>query len=286
MYNREGFIADALDSAIAQDYHDWDILVVDDGSTDGSVEVVKSRMSDDRITLIQMKHGGCAAATAIGIEHARGPVITSLDSDDKLMPDSLSAVLPAFECNPHLGYVWTNWVDSTGGKGTGNYLPAGRSLLDALMSGWWEASHQRFFRKNFYMNTRRLDVLIKYAVDFQLALLIAKTGCDTLHIPKVTYWYRIHTHKMGQEHHDEQVESIRLLKKRELRGGNTALTELYIVKIEEEIDALRSELTGIKNCFGYKFMRRYSSIIEQALPDGTRRGELKRRALDILRGQS
>ena len=67
VYDRESFVAD---SVITQDYGDWDVLVVENGSTDRTVELVKSRMSDDRITLIQMKHGGCAAATAMGIGHS------------------------------------------------------------------------------------------------------------------------------------------------------------------------------------------------------------------------
>jgi glycosyltransferase involved in cell wall biosynthesis len=147
VYNRERFIADAIDSVIAQDYRDWDILVVDDGSTDRTVEMVKSRISDDRIALIQMKHGGCAAATAKGIELARGPVITSLDSDDKLMPGALSVVVPAFENNLRLGYAWTNWVDSTGDKGTGDFLPDGTTLSEAIISGWWKGFAERFQRE-------------------------------------------------------------------------------------------------------------------------------------------
>jgi glycosyltransferase involved in cell wall biosynthesis len=306
VYNRERFIGDALDSVIAQDYHEWDILVVDDGSTDRSVEVVKSRMSDDRIALIQMKHGGCAAATAIGIEYARGPVITSLDSDDKLMPDSLSAVMPSFENNPRLGFAWTNCVDSTGDKGPGDFLPYDKTFFEALIGGWWRVCAQRFFRKEFYLQSEGLDTSIKYAVDVQLALLIGKTGCDTMHIPKVTYWLRLHPHRISNEHHAEQYEAWRLLR-RKYCVGSPALTELYIeglgryiVEIEKETDALRSwaasiekerialrsELTNIKKCFGYKLMRLYGPIIDQALPDGTRRGELKRRVLDLLGGLS
>jgi len=288
VYNRERFIADALDSVIAQDYSDWDILIVDDGSTDRSVEVVKSRMSDDRITLIQMKHGGCAAATAMGIEHARGPVITSLDSDDKLMPGALSSVMPEFEKYPRLGYVWTNWVDSTGDKSTDGFLPDGKTLFEVIVSGyrrWGGYIAERFFRKEFYLQSGGLDTSIKYAVDMQLALLIGKTGCDTLHIPKVTYWRRIHPHRISSEHYAEQMEAWRLLR-RKFRSGSAALTELYIDGIEKERHALRSELAGIKNSFGYKFMRLYGSIIDQALPNGTRRGELKRRVLDLLRGSS
>lgn len=278
VYNRESFIGDALDSVIAQDYHDWDILVVDDGSTDRTVEVVKSRMSDDRITLIQMKHGGCAAATAMGIEHSRGPVITSLDSDDKLMPDSLSTVMPSFENNPRLGYVWTNCVDSTGVK-EGDFLPYDKTFCEALISGLMlRVCPERFFRKQFYLQSVGLDTSIKYGVDFQVALLIGKTGCDTMHIPKVAYWRRIHPHRISNEHLAEQIEACYLLR-RKFCVGSAALAELFIVEIEKE-------LTNIKKCFGYKLMRLYGSIIDQALPDGTRRGELKRTVLDLLRGSS
>ena len=280
-YNREHYIGDALDSVVAQDYSDWDILIVDDGSNDRWLEVVKSKMSDDRITLIQMKHGGCVAATAMGIEHARGPVITCLDSDDKLMPGALSAVMPAFEKNPRLGYVWTNWVDSTGDKGTGDFLPAGKTLIEAVISGWWNGFTQRFFRKEFYLQSEGLDTSVRYLVGVPIALLIAKTGCDILHIPKATYWRRIHPHQISSKHNAEQMEDWRLLR-RKYRSGSAALTELYIAELEKEMN----ELTGIKKCFGYKFMRLYGSIIDQTLPNGTKRGELKRKVSDRLRGSS
>jgi len=283
VYNRERYIGEAIDSVIAQDYSDWDILIVDDGSTDRSVEVVKAKMVDGRISLIHMKHGGCVAATAFGIEHARGPVITCLDSDDKLMPGALSSVMPAFEKNPRLGYVWTNYVDSAGHKGESDFLPDGKTLFEAMISGWWKAATQRFFRKEFYLQSGGLDTSIKYTQDVQLALLIAKTGCDTLHIPKVTYWLRIHPNRITNEQPAEAGEAGRLIR-RKFRNGNVALAELYITGLENERDALRNELRGIKKCFGYRFMRFYGSIIDQSLPDGTKRGELKRKVVDHLRG--
>ena len=282
VYNRECFIVDAIDSVVAQDYSDWDILVVDDGSTDRTAGVVKSRMSDHRISLIQMKHGGCAAAIAAGIEHARGPVITCLGSDDRLMPDSLSAVMPAFEDNPRLGYVWTNWIDSTGDKGIGDFLPHGKTLVEAVISGWWRASTQQFFRKEFYLQSEGLDTSIKYVEDMQLALLIGRTDCDTLHIPKITYWRRRHPHQITVERNTEVVEDERLVR-RKFRRDSAALTELYITGLEKERNAVMSELMGVKKCFGYKFMQSYSSIIEQVLPDGTKRGELKRKIINRIR---
>ena len=105
-------------------------------------------------------------------------------------------------------------MNSTGEKGSCDFLPDGKALIQALTSGWWGASAQQFFRKDFYMMTRGLDTSIEYAVDLQLALLIGMTGCDTLHIPKVTYWRRIHPGQMSQEHKSEQTEAGRLLVER------------------------------------------------------------------------
>jgi hypothetical protein len=218
-----------------------------------------------------MTHGGCAAATATGIEHARGPGITCLGSDDKLMPDSLSAVLPAFEDNPRLGYVWTNWVDSTGVKGGNDFLPYGKTLFEAIISGWWPGSAQLFFRKEFYLQSERLDTSIKYAEDMQLALLIGKTGCDTLHIPKVTYWRRVHRHQITIERYADVLEDERRVRRRFI-GENARLAELRT-----------SVLIGLKKSSGYKFMRFYSSIIEPALPKDTRRGKLKRKVVNHIR---
>lgn len=238
VYNRKDFVDAALDSVIAQDYHDWDALVVDDGSTDGSGEAVKSRMSDGRIQLIQMKHTGCAAAAAMGIERARGPVVTDLDSDDKLMPDSLSTVMPAFEKNPHLGYVWTNWVDSTGDKGTSDFLPKETTLFEALVAGWWRASAQRFYKKEFYMQSEKLDTSIPYAEDLQLALLISKTGCDTLHIPKVTYWRRIHPNRIQNEHPAEVLKCWGLVRQKIIDQALASGTRRG--KLKKVLDRIRS----------------------------------------------
>jgi glycosyltransferase involved in cell wall biosynthesis len=289
VHNRERYIGEAIDSVVAEDYHDWDVLIVDDGSTDRTVDVVKSKISDDRISLIQMKHRGNTAATAFGIEHAKGPVITCLDSDDKLLPGALSSVMPAFEKNPRLGFVWTTYVDSTGRKRESDFLPEGKTLFEAIVSGWWKAAHERFFRKEFYLQSGGLDTSIKHAVDVQLALLIGKTGCDTLHMPKVTYWYRIHAHQTTQERRVEVSEAWHHLR-RKFGNETAALSKLYLMGLEKEIDEiekdrdrLRNELVGIQKCFGYKLMRFYGSIIDQALPDGTKRGELKRKVVDHLR---
>src|ERR1700744_4573839 len=85
-YNREKFIATAIESVLAQTYPNIQLIVVDDGSTDDTVNVVK-RYPEAEYVLIP--HGGQAAARNSGLHHAKGTIVASLDSDDKWDPSFL-----------------------------------------------------------------------------------------------------------------------------------------------------------------------------------------------------
>lgn len=90
MYNREKFIARALNSCLNQDFRDFEIIVVDDGSVDGSVAMVQG-YADPRITLLrQAVNCGVGPARNKGADAARGEWLIFLDSDDELLPDALA----------------------------------------------------------------------------------------------------------------------------------------------------------------------------------------------------
>jgi len=90
LYNKERQIARTLDSVLAQSVADFEVIVVDDGSKDGSAEIVKG-YSDPRIRYIKKENGGVSSARNRGIQEARGEWILFLDGDDRLMQDALSA---------------------------------------------------------------------------------------------------------------------------------------------------------------------------------------------------
>ena len=94
MYNTRRYVHEAIESVLGQDYPHFELIIVDDGSTDGGHEVVQ-RYSDPRIRLIRTENRGPSAARNRGIEESRGTYITFLDSDDLLLPMSLSSRLTA-----------------------------------------------------------------------------------------------------------------------------------------------------------------------------------------------
>ena len=92
MYNKEKNIARTIDSVLAQDYPWWELVVVDDGSSDGSVSVVE-QYEDDRIRLFRKENGGVSAARNYGVQTATGEYVVYLDADDSLVPSCLLTLL-------------------------------------------------------------------------------------------------------------------------------------------------------------------------------------------------
>jgi glycosyltransferase involved in cell wall biosynthesis len=117
-YNRAATIARAVESVRQQTYPDWDLIVVDDGSTDATTQVLQ-RFTDPRIRVVThaVNRGVCAAKNT-GLEHIRGEWFTTLDSDDEIVPDALEALL---QCAQRTGAtaVTCNCLDAQTGLLTG-----------------------------------------------------------------------------------------------------------------------------------------------------------------------
>ena len=93
-WNVEKYIFRALDSCIAQSYKNLEIILVDDGSDDGTIEIVKRyQEKDKRIRLIQRNHEGVSAARNAGIENAQGQKIVFLDSDDWMTVETVQLLM-------------------------------------------------------------------------------------------------------------------------------------------------------------------------------------------------
>jgi glycosyltransferase involved in cell wall biosynthesis len=107
VYNGERFLAETIDSILAQTYPSCELIVVDDGSTDRTRAIASSYPS---VQYIYQANAGTAAARNRGIEVARGEFLAFLDADDLWMPDKLSVQMAAFEADPALEIV-TGYVE-------------------------------------------------------------------------------------------------------------------------------------------------------------------------------
>jgi glycosyltransferase involved in cell wall biosynthesis len=116
-YNRAYCLAATLDSLLCQTYATFEIVIVDDGSSDGTADLVKARYGHDpRIRYHYQNNAGVSAARNTAMEMARGPVLAFCDSDDIWVPDKLLLQMTVFARFPEVGLVWTDVsaVDAAG----------------------------------------------------------------------------------------------------------------------------------------------------------------------------
>ncbi len=110
-YNRVKLLPRALDSIVAQTFGEWEIVLVDDGSTDGTADLAAacSRRLKDRFIYIQQPNRGSSTARNHGINVCRGRFVAFLDSDDEFLPTRLERQLELFELRPELGFVYSDY---------------------------------------------------------------------------------------------------------------------------------------------------------------------------------
>jgi glycosyltransferase involved in cell wall biosynthesis len=101
-------IGPAIQSVLAQTRGDFELIVVDDGSIDGTPAVVRDFLVDERVRLLERPHGGAAAARAAGIAAGTAPLVSLIDSDDLWMPRYLEAMSGALEADPGASFAYTD----------------------------------------------------------------------------------------------------------------------------------------------------------------------------------
>ena len=104
VYNVERYLRGALDSLFRQTWQDFELLIVNDGSTDGT-RAILAEIQDSRVRVIDMPHGGLAAALRCGVEQARGGYIARMDADDEALPIRLAVQKACLDRFPHVVLV-------------------------------------------------------------------------------------------------------------------------------------------------------------------------------------
>jgi len=201
VYNREKYVAVAIDSILSQTFSDFELLVVDDGSTDRTIDVVLS-YSDPRIRLVRNNaNRGVATTRNKGIQLARGEYLAFLDSDDWAYPKRLAKQIAFLDNHPDYAAVgsWIEWMSEEG-------RPSGRIKRKPTSPG--EIAAWRLFQQGIENSASmaRTDMLRAYrhreefdiCEDFELwARIAAHHKLATL--PEVLVRRRMHAGQLTQQ---------------------------------------------------------------------------------------
>jgi len=232
VYNGDKFLRETLDSALAQSMADLEVLAVDDGSTDGSLDLLNS-YDQPRLRIIRRQHAGVVAALNAGLEGARGEYIAFLDQDDLWAADKLEAHCRAFDDCPDLDltFSWYQLVNENSGLiGVHPRQCYGRFTYDSLLSDYVIGPTSTAVMKLEALRRSGLaDPAFRayYDVDLFLRTALLRPGNIAV-IPRRLTMYRRHSGQMSKDWRSLQQEWRRLLSKhRRIAPEATALAQRF-----------------------------------------------------------
>ena len=204
LYNAGPYLSEAIESILAQSYRDFEFLIVDDCSTDGSSEVLSVYAGQDsRIRVLRNeKNLGLIRALNTGLRAARGKYIARQDADDRSRVDRLKKELQVMECRPEVGLVTcaVAVIDSTGKK-----IGLSRPAIPPFMVPWWfifwypfRCAGQLFFRREIDGTAFYFDEKLHYCDDYKLCTTAAHSS-EIVQLGDVLYDYRLHGTQQTQE---------------------------------------------------------------------------------------
>ena len=206
VFNRERYLAKAIESVISQTWPEWELIVWDDGSSDHSVEIAKSYAeTQPRIKVYANQHLGRGPALAAATKEASGEFMGFIDSDDYLHPTALAQTAVVLENFPQVGMVYTNYinVDEAGnelGEGKRCQIPYSkdRLLLDFM------TFHFRLMRTSVFWHVGGIEEKYNAAQDYDLCLKLSEVT-EIRHVSKPLYYYRVHDNSISKSKQFEQV---------------------------------------------------------------------------------
>lgn len=214
-FNNVKYIEEAIKSVISQSYSVWELIIVDDQSTDNSLNKIRDFLVDKRIKLIQHKFNkGYGSTLKTAAENASNQILAILDADDTLHPKALEIMSNAYKNNPDCGFIYsTMWNCDSELKNCmenewiGPVIPKKTNVFKIKIS------HLKTFKKEAYLKTSGFDPSQKKAVDKDIIFKLEEvTKFKFVNIP--LYYYRWHGGGISQEKSNYEAEFYHYLAKR------------------------------------------------------------------------
>lgn len=215
-YNMGKYLPFAIESALNQTYRNIEVIVIDDGSTDNTREVVESYWKDPRIRYIHQENKGVANAKNRGIQESRGEFIAFLDADDVWKPNKLDKQLKLFNKSEKIGVVYSDveYIDENGNiikREPYKKYYSGTITKQLFIDNFVNFSSAVVKRKCFVL-CGMFDETLPISVDWDLWLRIS-TEYEFAFLNERTFYYRIWSGQMSHNYEKRYKCILRIMEK-------------------------------------------------------------------------
>jgi glycosyltransferase involved in cell wall biosynthesis len=215
-YNQAGFLEETIQGVLGQDYPHKEYLVIDGGSSDGSIEIIR-RYAQQISYWVSAPDRGQSHAINKGFATAKGEVLAWLNSDDTYMAGALTAVAECFFQHPEVDLIYGNFIYTDfNGKALRRRHVFSSMSYEALLYHDYLGQPAVFFRRSLWEKVGPLDESLHYCMDWELFLRMWKI-CRPMHLNKVLATYRIHKNaKSNAEHSELYAQEMHLVQQRHI----------------------------------------------------------------------
>ena len=213
-FNAELTLAETLESVQQQRYRGWEAIVVDDGSSDATVQVGQSIAErDPRIRVLQQPNGGASVARNTGIAQARGVWLLFLDADDIILPDHLANLVAAAEANPRAGASFSSWAYMTpdNRRMAGHPSPESGDLFSGFAYTALFAIHACLVRRDLVQQIGGFDSSLRTCEDWDLWQRVARLGTTFVRCDGETAIYRMRPHSLSRNIEKMLADGLRVV---------------------------------------------------------------------------
>ncbi len=236
VYNAEKYLRQSLESVLNQQYKDFEFLIVDDGSTDRSVEIIRG-YNDNRIKLIKNRtNRGVIHSLNKGLGLAKGEYIARMDSDDVSLTNRLLTQVKYLDSNPDVS-ICGSWIKTLGANDTQIWdSPTDNDDIKAMLLFEAPIAHPSvMYRKSIKDNLLIYRKGFDHVEDYDLWVRLSD-NYKFVNLDKVLLKYRVHKKQIGKRFRKLQVKNADKVRKLMLKKINTA-TNVQQMKIHSNIAA-------------------------------------------------
>lgn len=229
VYNGEKTINETIQSVLKQTLSDLEIIVIDDGSQDRTLEIVKS-IQDRRIQAFSYRNAGVSSSRNRGFYHARAEFISFLDADDLWLPDKLESQFKALQENPQaaLAYSWTDYIDESGQwLHPGDRITVkGEAYERILLGNFLESGSNALIRREAFSRVRGFDESLVGPEEWDLFIRIAAAGDLFVAVEKAQILYRVSASSISANFSRQEEQCLKVIN----RAFSTAPESLLYLK--------------------------------------------------------
>lgn len=176
VYNGEKTIKETIESVLNQNFNDFELIIINDGSNDATLEIVQT-IKDHRIKVFSYQNSGLSASRNRGLTKAEGDFVSFIDADDLWTPNKLELQLKALQDNPQaaVAYSWSDWIDQSGQflRAGGHITVNGNAYEKLLIRDFIESGSNPLIRKQALDEVGYFDQSVTPPEDWDMWLRLA-----------------------------------------------------------------------------------------------------------------